>query len=60
MNYTSDKKRKKSPEPAQKRVNLGIPINIAAGSLGFRAEADTDPEGNRDRSLVVTRSFRST
>jgi len=50
MNYTSDKKRKKSPEPAQKRVNLGIPINVATGSLGFRAEMDIDPEGNRDRS----------
>jgi len=50
MNYTSDKKRKKSPEPARKRINLGTPINIAAGPLRFRPELDTDPQGNRDRS----------
>jgi len=50
MNYTSDKKRKKSPEPARKRINLGTPINIAAGPLRSRPELDTDPEGNRDRS----------
>jgi len=49
MNYTSNKKRKKSPEPAKKRINLGNPTNIAAGSLRFKAELDTD-EGNRDRS----------
>jgi len=50
MNYTSDKKRKKSPEPAQKRINLGTPINITAGPLRFRPESGTDPKGNRDRS----------
>ena len=48
MDYTSDKKRKKSPEPARKRINLGTPINI--GPLRFRPELDTDPQGNRDRS----------
>ena len=47
-NYMSDKKRKKSPEPARKRINLGTPINI--GPLRFRPESDTDPKGNRDRS----------
>ena len=50
MNYMSDKKRKKSPEPARKRINLGTPINIAAGPLRFRPELDTDPEGNRSPS----------
>jgi len=50
MNYASDKKRKKSPEPARKRINLGTPINITAGPLRSRPELDTDPEGNRDRS----------
>ena len=50
MNYMSDKKRKKSPEPARKRINLGTPINIAAGPLRFRPELDTDPEGNRTPS----------
>ena len=47
-NYMSDKKRKKSPEPARKRINLGTPINI--GPLRFRPELNTDPQGNRDRS----------
>jgi len=50
MSHTSDKKPKKSPKPSQKYTHLGTPINIAAGSLGFRAELDTDPKGNRDRS----------
>ena len=50
MSYTSDRKRKKSPEPARKRTNLGTPINIAAGPLRFRLELDTDPEGNRGPS----------
>jgi len=49
MNYTSDKKRKKLPEPTRKRINLGIPINIPASSLGSRAGLDTDPQGNQDR-----------
>jgi len=48
--YMSDKKSKKSPKPSQKYIHLGIPINIAVGPLGFRAELDTDPRGNRDRS----------
>ena len=46
----TDKKRKKSPEPARKRINLGTPINIAAGPFHFRPELDSDLEGNRDRS----------
>jgi len=47
-NYMSDKKRKKSPEPARKRINLGTSISI--GSPRFRPELDTDPQGNRGRS----------
>jgi len=50
MNYTSDKKRKKSPEPAWKRADLGTPINIAAGPHCFRPELDIDPQGNRNCS----------
>jgi len=50
MSHTSNKKPKKSPKPSKKHTHLGIPTNIASGSLDFRAELDTDPKGNRDRS----------
>ena len=45
MNYTSDKKSKKSLESFRRHVSLGIPTNIAVGPLGFRAELDIDPKG---------------
>ena len=44
------KESKKLPNPFRKHIVLGIPTNIAAGPLGFRAELDTDPIGNRNRS----------
>jgi hypothetical protein len=44
------KKSKKSPKPPQKTIHLGIPINIAAGPLGFRTELDTDPAGDQNCS----------
>ena len=53
------KKSKKLPKPSRKHIFLGIPTNIAAGPLGLRAELDTDPIGNKnrsDRDLVVDRS----
>jgi len=52
MNYTFGKKpgKSKPPKPSQKHIHLGIPINIAVGPLGFRAELDTDPKGDRNRS----------
>jgi len=50
MSYTFGKKPKKSLKPPQKYIHLGIPINIAVGPLGFRAELDTDPKGDRGRS----------
>ena len=50
MSYMFRKKSKISPEPFKKHIYLGIPTNIAAGPLGFRAELDTDPIGNRNRS----------
>ena len=37
------KESKKSQKPFQRRIYLGIPTNIAAGPLDFRAELDTDP-----------------
>ena len=40
----SDKMSRKSPT---KRLLLGIPPNIAAGLLGFRAELDIKPRGER-------------
>ena len=44
------KKFKKLPKPFRKHIVLGIPTNIAAGPLGFRAELDTDPIGNQNHS----------
>ena len=38
----SQKKPKSLPK---KHLLFGIPINIAAGPLGFRTELDTDPKG---------------
>ena len=46
----SNKKSKKSFKPFQNHLLLGIPTNIAAGPLGFRAELDTNPNGEQDRS----------
>ena len=42
---------KKSPKPPKppKHITLGIPTNIAAGPLGFRAELDIDPKGEQNR-----------
>ena len=44
------KKSKKSVKPSRRHISLGIPINIAAGPLGFRAELDTESEGKPSRS----------
>ena len=44
------KKSKKSLKPSQRHVSLGIPTNIAAGPLGFRAELDTGSGGKSSRS----------
>ena len=41
----SDKKTKKPVKTLAKNLLLGIPTNIAAGPLGFRAELDIDPKG---------------
>jgi len=39
------KRSKKSLKPLAPHLLLGIPTNIAAGPLGFRAELDVNPEG---------------
>ena len=49
MNRLFNKKPKKPLNPSQRHASLGIPTNIAAGPLGFRAELDIDPKGERDR-----------
>ena len=36
---------KKSKTLPKKHLLFGIPINIAAGPLGFRAELDANPKG---------------
>ena len=50
MDRLFDEKPKKSLDPSKRHVSLGIPINIAVGPLGFRAELDIDPKGGRCRS----------
>jgi len=45
MNHKFDKKSKKSFKSSQRHISLGIPTNIAAGPLGFRAELDIGPKG---------------
>ena len=50
MHLLSNKKTKKSDKSSQRHLSLGIPANVAVGPLGFRAELDISPEGERDRS----------
>ena len=59
MNYMFDKKPKKSPRLSQQHLVLGLPTNVAAGPLGFRAELDIGPKGEETRSLSRFKS-RST
>ena len=47
MNYLLNKKSKKSLKYSQRDIFLGIPTNIAAGPLGFRAELDIGPNGEQ-------------
>jgi hypothetical protein len=49
MNYTFNKKSKKSPRLSQQHLVLGLPTNVAAGPLGFRAELDIGPKGEETR-----------
>ena len=44
-----NKKPKKSLKSPQRHISLGIPTNIAAGPLGFRAELDIGPKGEQRR-----------
>ena len=50
MDRLFNKKSKKLLKPSQRHASLGIPTNIAAGPLGFRAELDIDPKGEQVRS----------
>ena len=45
MNRLLGKKSKKSHKSVQWNVSLGIPTNVAAGSVGIRAELDVKPKG---------------
>ena len=40
---------KKPSDNPKRHIFLGIPTNIAAGPLGFRAELDIGPKGEQDR-----------
>ena len=46
-----NKKSKKSHKSSQRHVSLGIPTNIVVGPLGFRAELDIGPKGERGRDF---------
>jgi len=46
MDRPFGKRSKKSLKPSQ-HIILGIPTNIAAGPLGFRAELDIEPKGEK-------------
>ncbi|KAF9645847.1 hypothetical protein BDM02DRAFT_3262668 [Thelephora ganbajun] len=41
------RKPKESPNPSPKLISHGIPANVAAGPLGFRAELDIGPDDER-------------
>jgi len=45
MDRLFEKKSKKAHKSTQRLISLGIPTNIAAGPLGFRAELDIEPRG---------------
>ena len=47
MNRPPGKKSKKPSKLSQNHLVLGIPANIVAGPLGFRAELDVGPEGDQ-------------
>lgn len=49
-NHPFNKKNKKTPKLSKNHIFLGIPANIAAGPLGFRAELDIGPKGEQSRS----------
>ena len=55
----SDKKSKKPLRPLAKHLLFGIPANIAAGPLGFRAELDVNPKGERTCSHRGLRAGRT-
>lgn len=47
MDRFFDKKHKKSSIPSQRHTSIGIATNVAVGPLGFRAELDISPKGER-------------
>ena len=52
------RKSKKSLKSPPKNLLFGIPVNIAAGPLGFRAELDVESEGGRICSYRDSRQDR--
>ena len=50
MDRLFDKKPKKSLKSSQRRASPGVPTNIAADPLGFRAGPNVDPKGEQRRS----------
>ena len=53
MNRLLSKKSKKSVKYSQRDIFLGISTNIAAGPLGFRAELEVGPNGERNHPIEM-------
>ena len=58
MNRLFGKKSKKSLKSSQGHTPPGIPINVAAGPPGFRADLDIGPAGEQDRPHLGLRADR--
>ena len=50
MKHLFNKISEEKPKPSRRHISLGIPTNVAAGPLGFRAELDIGAQGEQDRS----------
>ena len=50
MDRLFGKKHKKSLKYSPRDVFMGIPTNMAAGPLGFRADLDIGPKGEKNRA----------
>ena len=50
MDRLFNKKSKNLRQSALRHISLGIPTNVTAGPLGFQAERDIGPKGERDCS----------
>ena len=57
MDRLFEKKSKKLPQSALRHISLGIPTNVVAGPLGFRAELDIGPKGERIVLIAIRKQI---